>query len=119
MELKIKHAAWILASTIFICSLISCGDKQTETVGNIQNTPAPQHENAPVVSTEELTQTEKKVENINKSETQVRRLVLDGLKGSAEVTYDGNKKLVKIKAMFNTDSGNEVNEYFFPCFSFF
>ncbi|MEO0405029.1 MAG: hypothetical protein AAF193_09175 [Bacteroidota bacterium] len=113
MELKIKHATWILASTVCVCSLISCGEKAPESVGGIKNSPAPEHQNAPVVSTQELTQTQEKVETINKGETQVRRLVLDGLKGSAEVSYDGNKELVKIKAMFSTDNGNEVNQYFF------
>lgn len=97
--------------------MASCGGGQNSESAlhgaSLSNDAEDAHQSAPTVDIDEIKAVEEKVKSIDEQTTEKRRLIIDGLKGEAEVTYDSNKKVVKIVAELNSDNGTEEDTFYF------
>ncbi|MGB0424203.1 MAG: hypothetical protein ACPGED_07770 [Flavobacteriales bacterium] len=113
MSISIKHSLCVYTTVLAVISILpSCSNSSDSPVGKAISTDDV-HKNAPVVSENEAKTIQKKIDEINTRSTEKRRLIIDGLKGEAEVTYNEDKELVKIHSFLKTESGTEVEEFFF------
>lgn len=115
MAISIKHSLCIYALVLAISSAFSfCSNGTDAPLGEAQDKVQEEaHKNAPVVSQEEAAAVSKKIEEINATPPEIRRLVIDGMKGEAEITYNRAHELVKISTFLKTESGTEREELFF------
>lgn len=113
MSISIKQSLFIYASVLICVSALPSCSGSTDSPMNQSNEVHEVHKNAPVVSTQEAKQIENKIEEINSKPSEKRRLVIDGLKGEAMVTYNAKNELVKISSFLKTEAGTENEEFFF------